>query len=72
MEGGETPKITCINANVSVMGNIAIVVCTEVIAETKLIATNIFALEEEDWKMIHHQASPLHLSNLNKEGDTVH
>ncbi|MFT5131564.1 MAG: ketosteroid isomerase-like protein [Gammaproteobacteria bacterium] len=72
MDGGNSPNITCINANVNLSGDIAIVICTELLAGAKLVATNIFALEQGSWKLIHHQAGLLHQSNNNKEGDTLH
>lgn len=72
MQGGFSTNISCVNANASVLGNVALVICTELLAETELIATNVFVVETDIWRMIHHQAGPLHLSNNSYKGDTLH
>jgi ketosteroid isomerase-like protein len=72
MQGGFSTNISCVNANANVLGNVALVICTELFAETELIATNVFVQEAGGWKMIHHQAGPLPLLNNGNEGDTLH
>lgn len=72
MQGGFSTNISCVNANANVLGNVALVICTELLAEAELIATNVFVLEAGIWRMIHHQAGPLHLSNNGYDGDTLH
>lgn len=39
--------------------DMAYVVCTETIGEAQLIATNVFVREDDDWKLVHHQAGPV-------------
>lgn len=69
----DTPAhITCVNVKVNLLGDVALVICTEVLEEIELIATNTFILEEGNWKMIHHQAGPLPLSKNIHEGDILH
>ena len=59
MEGGMSPKVSCIDAQATMLGETAIVVCTEILSDTELVATNIFCREEDDWKLIHHHSGPL-------------
>ena len=59
VESQSAPDIVCRNETPFVLGDIAFVVCHEVLSEGILAATNIFAREEGGWKLVHHQASPL-------------
>jgi ketosteroid isomerase-like protein len=61
VESPSAPNIVCRNEKPFVLGDIAFVVCHEVLSEGVLAATNIFAREDGGWKMVHHQASPLAL-----------
>jgi len=61
VENPSAPVITCTNETPFVLGDIAFVVCHEVLSEGVLAATNIFSREDGGWKMVHHQASPLAL-----------
>jgi ketosteroid isomerase-like protein len=61
VENPNAPDIVCRNETAFVLGDIAFVVCHEVLSEGVLAATNIFAREEGGWKLVHHQASPLAL-----------
>ena len=49
-------NISCKNPTVRVFGEIACVICHEVLDQGFLVATNLFAQEDGQWKMIHHQA----------------
>jgi len=49
-------EIECINEEAYLTGESAYVVCSEVFPEGQLIATNIFVFEDNEWRMIHHQA----------------
>jgi ketosteroid isomerase-like protein len=59
LENPSAPKIVCRNETPFVIGDIAFVVCHEVLEAGVLAATNMFQREAEGWKLIHHQASPL-------------
>jgi len=61
VESPSAPNIVCRNETPFLLGDIAFVVCHEVLSEGVLAATNIFAREEGGWKLVHHQASPLAL-----------
>lgn len=61
VESPSAPNIVCRNEKAFVLGEVAFVVCHEVLSEGVLAATNMFAREDGGWKMVHHQASPLAL-----------
>ncbi len=48
--------ITCKSPTVRVFGELACVICHEVLDQGFLVATNLFAHEDGLWKIIHHQA----------------
>jgi hypothetical protein len=58
LENPGAPAITCRDAAPYMLGEVAFVVCYEVIGNTYLIATNVFAREGGTWHMVHHQAGP--------------
>lgn len=58
----DQPKIVAGGATVNVMGAVAIVACRELVAGAPLATTNVFVLEEDTWKIAHHQAGAVHLS----------
>jgi hypothetical protein len=49
-------NITCKSPMVRVLGEFAYVICYEVLDQGYLMATNVFVLEDGQWKMVHHQA----------------
>lgn len=51
-------NIECINERAYLYDGSAYIVCSEVFPEGQLIATNIFVVEDGDWRMVHHQAGP--------------
>lgn len=57
----KSPVMECSNVKVHLLGTAAFVTCLEGnVGETpKLVATNVFVLEEGKWKVAHHQAGPL-------------
>ena len=54
----DAPKIICRAADVTVMGDSAIVVCFEEIDGQYLLATNVYSHEGGRWRLVHHQAGP--------------
>ena len=53
------PTIACRGEQVIHHGGAAVVLCEEVIEAARLAATNIFVLEADAWRLVHHQASPM-------------
>lgn len=58
-EGPSPPRIACLGARAYRIGESAFVICTERLEDGALVATNVFALEQEGWRVVHHQAGPL-------------
>jgi len=50
------PKIVAGGESVALAGDAAIVVCHELAGGAPLVATNVFRLEEDSWRVVHHQA----------------
>jgi len=72
LEGGMSPSISCVDAKANILGETAVVICTEVLTEAELVATNIFVQERGKWKMVHHQAGPLSANAGAGDGETLH
>lgn len=53
-----SPQIVPSEASAFLYGEVAFVVSYENIAEGRLLATNVFAREDGEWRMVHHQAGP--------------
>lgn len=56
---GEATDIRFEGARAALLGATGTVVCVERIGSEALVATNVFALEEGIWQLVHHQAGPL-------------
>ncbi|MSQ23077.1 MAG: DUF4440 domain-containing protein [Chloroflexi bacterium] len=54
-------KIFSGGANVSVIGEVAIVACSEMVGGSPLAATNVFVREDGSWKLAHHHSGPVSL-----------
>jgi len=54
----DSPKIHPTEPTVCLYGEVAFVICYENVPRGRLLATNVFAREDGDWKMVHHQAGP--------------
>jgi ketosteroid isomerase-like protein len=55
----QQPRIVVGGAEVTLLGDVAFVVCREMVAGSPLVATNIYALEDGAWKLVHHQSGPV-------------
>ncbi len=60
LSGGSGPPVRCSRPTASVIGDSAYVVCGETIDGAELVATNLFVREDGTWKLVHHQAGPVH------------
>jgi hypothetical protein len=67
---GYTTTIT--DAKAYLMEGAAFVLCYETLPEVVLIATNIFVLENERWKMVHHQSGQVYQDVLMSSQNAVH
>jgi ketosteroid isomerase-like protein len=52
----DQPPVQAHAASAEVHGECAIVICYEVVGQFTLIATNVFAREDGQWKLVHHQS----------------
>ena len=52
-------RIVTGGAKAHLFGAVAVVICRELVAGSPLVASNIFALEDEVWKLVHHQSGPV-------------
>lgn len=55
----QSPAVLCQNETAHVLGDVAYVLCHEVVDDAYLVATNLFVREKGQWKMAHHQSGPL-------------
>src|SRR5262249_19469141 len=60
VSGGGAPPIRCTRPSAYVLGESAYVVCGEVVAGSELVATSLFVHEDGAWRLVFHQAGPVH------------
>lgn len=58
LENPDSPAIACSHPAAFLFGDVALVICYELIEDSFLVATNLFFRERGEWKMVHHQAGP--------------
>jgi len=63
--------IACRNPTVRVFGEFACVICNEVLDQGFLVATNLYVLEDRQWKIIHHQAGAAPPPEEEEESDPL-
>ena len=51
-----SPAIHTVDEDVYLMGEAAMVLCSESIGEIFLVATNLFVREDGNWRLVHHHA----------------
>jgi hypothetical protein len=56
LEGPNPPEVVSSREVVRLLGETALVLCVETLAEGQLMATNVLVREDGDWKIVHHQA----------------
>lgn len=59
LESSGSPRVTSTSAQARLLGDVAYVTCHELVGTGRLVATNIFVREDGEWRMVHHQSSPL-------------
>ncbi len=52
------PEVRCEHPLVFLMGDAAMVICTEALDNGQLVATNLYVREGQGWRMTHHHAGP--------------
>jgi ketosteroid isomerase-like protein len=55
------PPIRAEAPRVQRLGDVAYVLCYEVVPGGRLVATNVFVREDGAWRMVHHHAGPVNL-----------
>lgn len=67
------PPVRCLGPRVALHGDLAIVICLEELETAYLCATNVFAIDSGEWRMIHHHAGPVHIQpeDLPEEPDVA-
>jgi ketosteroid isomerase-like protein len=59
LTGPHPPQILCYEEDATVYGDLALVTCEEELDGGSLAASNLFALENGLWRLVHHQATPI-------------
>jgi len=55
----DQPRVVSGGSTVHVLGDVAYVLTQELVSGQPLAATNLFALEAGEWRLIHHHSSPV-------------
>ncbi len=62
LDNQSQPRIVIGGVVATVYGDMAVVVCREFVAGTPLLATNLFACENGEWRIFHHHSG--HVAQL--------
>ena len=65
----DRPQITCHDPYAIVTGDSGCVLCVELMGSVALAASNHFRLVNGEWRLSHHQSSPIGLSASQSTGD---
>jgi ketosteroid isomerase-like protein len=57
------PPIRAESARVLRLGEVAYVIGYEIVPGGRLVATNVFAREDGEWRMVHHHAGPVNVDD---------
>ena len=52
-------RIVVGGAGVTLLGDVALVLCRELVGGMPLLATNLFVREGGEWRLVHHQSGPV-------------
>jgi ketosteroid isomerase-like protein len=55
----EQPRLVSGGASVILAGDLALVLCRELVGGAPLAATNVFIREDGDWRLLHHHSGPV-------------
>jgi ketosteroid isomerase-like protein len=58
----DQPRVVAGGSTVHVIGDVAYVLTQELVSGQPLAATNLFAVEDGEWRLIHHHSSPVAFS----------
>ena len=72
LDGGGSNNMRCTEARAYLGDAMAFVICHEIFPEGELVATNVFILEADEWKMIHHHSGPNTSAGTRQQTDFVH
>ncbi len=64
-EGAAGVDIAFSDAEARIYGDVAIVMCSELVHGHGLSATNVFCRTDEGWRIVHHQAGPREIARRN-------
>ena len=56
-------RIVVGGAGVTLLGDVALVLCRELVGGMPLLATNLFIREGSAWKLVHHQSGPVSMGS---------
>ena len=60
LENPNQPRIVTGGATASLFGEVALVLCRELVAGSPLVATNVFVREKGEWRLMHHHSGPVY------------
>ena len=63
----EPPKVHASGASAVIIGEAAFVTCIEHVGEAELATTNVFALEQGEWRLVHHHAGPMNTARPSRK-----
>lgn len=55
----EQPRVFTGVATAHLLGDVAYVLCRELVTGSPLAATNVFVREDGQWRLVHHHSSPV-------------
>ncbi|HJM74289.1 MAG TPA: nuclear transport factor 2 family protein [Dehalococcoidia bacterium] len=59
LANAEQPRVFVGAESAHELGDVGYVLCREIVGGGALATTNVFALEDDEWRMVHHHTSPV-------------